>query len=244
MGFEPKRSNSSFNCILTKLVLNQWDYLQCLRSHYSPTKWINGPPWDLQLEFPFMTVSWEQSHLSQRDSLSKGSPDLSWLISQNHMRRLANYTFQGCLDRPHMVAQSAQVATWNSDGSKWLRNAGWKWSVNRLLIWLKLMWFRWLYLWDVGYGIISCKFWHRFRGSRQGAGTNFPWLVEDGVAGNTRATEDSSEPAAELTGVSVLSVSILFLQQLAAGLIRIFSPHSCYVHTLQQMTPFSFSLPP
>lgn len=77
MGFEPERSNSSFNRILTKLVLHQWDYLRCLRSHYSPAEWINGPPWDLQLEFPFMTVSREQSRLSQRDSLSKGSPDLS-----------------------------------------------------------------------------------------------------------------------------------------------------------------------
>lgn len=77
MGFEPERSNSSLNRILTKLVLHQWDYLRCLRSHYSPAEWINGPPWDLQLEFPFMTMSRERSRLSQRDSLSKGSPDLS-----------------------------------------------------------------------------------------------------------------------------------------------------------------------
>lgn len=120
------------------------------------------------------------------------------------MRRLANYTFQGWFDQPHMVAQSARVATQSSDESQWLRNAGWQWPVSRLLIWLKLMWFRWLCLWDVGYGIISCKFWHCFWGSRQGTGANSLWLVHDRVTGNTRATEDSIEPTAELTRFSVL----------------------------------------
>lgn len=113
--------------VLTKLVLNQRNYLLCLRSHYSPTEWINGSPWDLQLEFSFVTVHWERSRLSQRDSLSKGSPNLSWLISQNHTRRFANYDFQGWFDQPHTVARSAEVAPWSSDWSKWLRIAWWKW---------------------------------------------------------------------------------------------------------------------
>lgn len=220
-----------------------------LKKSLFSNQWINGPPWDLQLEFPFMTVSWEQSRLSQRDSLSKGSPDLSWLISQNHMRRLANHTFQGWFDQPHMVVQSARVATRSSDGSQWLRNAGWYWPVSRLPIWLKLTWFRWLCLWDVGYGIISCEFWHRFRGSRQGAGANSLWLVHDRVAGNTRATGDSGEPAAGLTRFSVLSASILRFYSSCSMtdsnvvVICISSPHRWSVHTYYNKWPF-FSLPP
>lgn len=165
------------------------------------------------------------------------------------MRRLANYTFQGWFDQPHMISQSAQVATQSSDESQWLRNAGWQWPVSRLLIWLKLMWFRWLCLWDVGYGIISCKFWHCFWGSRQGTGANSLWLVHDRVTGNTRATEDSIEPTAELTRFSVLSVSILRFYSSCSMtdsnviVICIFSPHRCYVHTYYNKWPFFLCLP-